>query len=276
MHRKDEPRTLGACSSDRQKPTSKHGAGAAGLGSRAQLTARWEHAYLRLPGEGRRPGQPHSPHSAQALLFLPLLGRLGAGAGPHRHPRSPGWTLPPLLCFRCPQPGAGNKHPRSPGLCVRAGGGSPAGKAFLLPLGDAWSTAEIPLSSPFFFFSPHICSPRGASCKAPPLPQRGSRDVLEPAPAAPAAGSHSILPHPRALGHNDQVSLSRHQVRGPHPLPCLPEHGKSSSAPKTLPAPWVWHRGLPGGGRSQAQRVRAHTRLPPPPHARTHTPSLPR
>lgn len=82
------------------------------------------------------------------------------------------------------------------------------------------SKAKTPFSrslSPFL---------QAQGCKAPPLSKHRGWDVLEPALAALTAGSNSILPHPQALGHNDQVSL--HQVCGPT-LPCLPAHGKSLS-----------------------------------------------
>lgn len=101
--------------------------------------ARWEDAELRLPGEGRRPGQtplPHGPHVAQAPVFL----RAGWGlelSGP-RKPSSPGWMLPstdaPLPCSASGGPSR-DQRPNSPpaarGCALRgAGGDSPAGKAF--------------------------------------------------------------------------------------------------------------------------------------------------
>lgn len=202
MHRKDEPRTLGACSRDRQKPTSKHGAGAAGLGSLAQLTARWEHAYLRLPGEGRRLwGSPTALTELRLWFSFPSWAGWGLGLAPTGTPRSPGWMLPSLLCFRCPQPRAGNKYPRSLGLCVCAGGGSPAFLPKKKPFCCRWAMPGAQQRSlfpaPFFFFPPHICSPKGASCKAPPYPsgeagmcsnQPRLLPQLAPIPSSPTHG----------------------------------------------------------------------------------------
>lgn len=203
MHRKDEPRTLGACSRDRQKPTSKHGAGAAGLGSRAQLTARWEHAYLRLPGEGRRLwGSPTALTELRLWFSFPSWAGWGLELAPTGTPRSPGWMLPSLLCFRCPQPRAGNKYPRSLGLCVCAGGGSPAflqKKSLFAAAGRCLEHSRDPFFQLLFFFSPpHICSPKGASCKVPPLHPSGEAGMcsnqprllpqLAPIPSSPTHG----------------------------------------------------------------------------------------
>lgn len=109
VHRKDDPRTLSACSSVRSKHQSR------GRCCRAvepaQLTARWEHAYLRLPGEGKEAGGSPAPYYAAATAQAPLRhcfpseqgGGLHWSPPKHRNPSSPGGMLPSLLCFRCPQ-----------------------------------------------------------------------------------------------------------------------------------------------------------------------------
>jgi len=113
-----------------------------------------------------------------------------------------------------------------------------------------------------------------------PLSKQRGWDVLEPALAALAAGSNSILPHPRALGHNDQVSP--HQVCGPT-LPCLPAHGKSLSPErKAIPDAaclLVQHQGSHTATRRWLEpgpACRNTDLLPPPTHMHSHTQRMPR
>lgn len=121
---------------------------------------------------------------------------------------------------------------------------------------------------------------RETSANQDTSPKRGGRDVLEPALAALAAGSGAVLPHPRALGHNDQVS--RHQVCSPT-LPCLPAHGKSlSPGRKAIPdaaCVLVPHQSSHPATRRWLEPGPACTNtdpLPPPTHVHTHTQSVPR
>lgn len=192
------------------------------------------------------------------LPFPALLQVAPAAISDQTAPRQPG----AVLCLEQ----EGTARQEKPFDCQRAMPGARQGE-------KGWSTAKPPFSSPLF---PTSAVPGETAANRLPLPQRGSRDVLEPAPAAPAAGSNSILPHPRALGHNDQVSP--HQVRGPT-LPCLPAHGKSSSPGRAAIPDAALPVGtaptLPGGGGSQGRRVqaRAHSlRL----RTRTHTQGMPR
>lgn len=69
VHRKDDPRTLSACSSDLRSQHQRPGrCGRAG----SPLTARWEHAPLRLPGEGKEQGRTESSCCAPAGSWFPL------------------------------------------------------------------------------------------------------------------------------------------------------------------------------------------------------------
>lgn len=80
MHRKDDPRTLGACSSDRQKQTSKDG----------QVRQGWGAGPADSPVGTRIPASPRGGEGGEGS-WLPAvpqsgagfpLSRLGARAGP--------------------------------------------------------------------------------------------------------------------------------------------------------------------------------------------------
>lgn len=106
VHRKDDPRTLSACSSVRSKHQSR------GRCCRAvepaQLTARWEHAYLRLPGEGKEAGGSPAPCYAAATAQAPLRHCFPSeqGGGLHWSPPSTG-TPAALVGCSLPFPASG-------------------------------------------------------------------------------------------------------------------------------------------------------------------------
>lgn len=110
MHRKDDPRTLSACSSDRQKQTSKDG----------QVRQGWGAGPAAGPVGTRIPASPRGGEGAEGsrLPAAPQLGAgfplrgLGAWEGPRGQGHSQGWgvhgpavghTFPSLLCFSRPQ-----------------------------------------------------------------------------------------------------------------------------------------------------------------------------
>lgn len=205
----------------------------------------------------------------------PGVGRLGGVHNP-----ALGWVFPSLRCFSHPQTGppppsiehSAQTAPGVPGRALRSSEGTVrAGDQSCLLTANrqtpgVWQAerscrATAP-HSPFL----HTCHPLGRTTAAnqDSSPAPGGRDVLEPALAASAAGSSSVLPHPQALGHNDRVF--QHQVCGPT-LPGLPAHGKSLSPGwKAIPdAAACWYRSkaltwLQGSGWSQDWRVRTQTR----------------
>ena len=222
---------------------------------------------------GGEAGEGSRLPAAPSRLLVCLRAGWGLGQG---HPRSRvhssalGWRFPSLLCLSCPQT-------RQARPCSAQLGGDRRPK---LPMdsgqGSAWSVAGAQRHGT----DPD--SPRGRETAAnqDASPERGGWDVLEPALAALAAGSGSVLPHPRALGHNDQVS--QHQVRGPT-LPCLPAHGKSlSPGRKAIPdaacLPVPHQSSHPAAGRwlEPGPACTNTDPLPPPRHVRTHTRSVPR
>lgn len=280
MHRKDEPRTLGACSRDRQKPTSKHGAGAAGLGSRAQLTARWEHAYLRLPGEGRRLwGSPTALTELRLWFSFPSWAGWGLELAPTGTPRSPGWMLPSLLCFRCPQPRAGNKYPRSPGLCVCAGGGSPAflpKKSLFAAAGRCLEHSRDPFFQLLFFFPPTHLQSQGSQLQSASPTPAGKPGCARTSPGCSRSWLQFHPPPPTGAGtHNDQVSLGTRCAVPPSPLPARAGEELGSSQNAACPvgraprAPGRWQE--PGSACPSTHPAPSASA-----NARTHTPSLPR
>lgn len=235
----------------------------------------------RIPAAPRgreEAGAAPQPSQRSGTAFPSPPGQAGGWSWPPQAPQEPWLDAPSPALLQVPSARSREQTSPQPGAVCACRRGQPSRKSLSAATGRCLEHSRDPFIQPLFFFFPPTSAvpgepaakrlpyPSGEAgmCSNPPrlLPQ------LAPIPSSPTHGRWDTM--------TKSLSLSRHQVRGPHPLPCLPEHGKSSSAPKTLPAPWVWHRGLPGGGRSQAQRVRAHTRLPPPPHARTHTPSLPR
>lgn len=216
-----------------------------------------------------------------------------------------GRMFPSLLCFSRPQtnnctgPPPSLEHnrpstvekqlPGRPGHAPRGSEGTvQAGDQSCLPTVNRRSPgarqAEKRAGAQQHSTAPFLCtySPRGRETAANQgtSPEQGGWDALEPAPAALAAGSGSVLPHPQALGHNDQVS--RHQVRGPT-LPCLPAHGKSlSPRHKAIPDAaclLVPHQSSHPATRRWLEPGLACTNtdpLPPPTHVHAHTQSMPR
>lgn len=205
----------------------------------------------------------------------------------------------PSLCFSHPQTSSCSGRPRSleynwPGTAEKQLPGGPGhalhGSEGTVQAGDqsrplsanrqmpgAWQAERRSGAQQHRPLSFHLQSlGQGDCCK----PGYFIWDVLKPALTALAAGSGSILPHPRALGHNDQVS--QHQVCGPT-LPSLPVYGKSlSPGRKAIPDAaclLVPHQSSHPATRRWLEPGPACTNtdlLPPPTHVHTHTQSVPR
>lgn len=286
-------------------------AGAAGLGSRPSRQPGGNTHTCISQGRGRSRGQP-APRCTPVGCWFPSerAGGLGrppwAGAPARRggwgvHGPAVGHTFPSLLCFSRPQtsncagrpPSLEHNRPSTvekqlPGGPGHAGGTVQAGDQSC-PLRANGQTPGARQAERQHSTDPFLCthSPRGRETAAnqDTSPERGGRDVLKRALAALTAGSGSVLPHPRALGHNDQVS--QHQVCSPT-LPACQRTGRVchrgvkqyqmlplpvGTAPK-LPAGYEEVAGARAGVYKHRPTPSAHTRAPTPPERAQMNPSL--
>lgn len=305
MHRKDDPRTLSACSSVRSKHQSR------GRCCRAvepaQLTARWEHAYLHLPGEGKEAGGSPVPHCAAATAQAPLRHCFASeqGGGLYwsppqaQEPQQPWWDAPfpsLLQVFSGKQLCWGHhslRHTtastvdkqlsgslRGRGICSAWSKGTACRRpkpTCLQSVGSGWIKAFKRRSAakqrPLFLDPfPHFCRPRVAKRLLYPSTEAGMclnqpwlHSQLDPIPFSPT--------------HRPWDTMTKYLCTrcAVPPSPACQRMGRachqSVKQHQMLPACWYGTKAptrLRGGGWSQGQRVETQThslRLP----ACTHT-----
>lgn len=225
-------------------------------------------------------GQPHSPHGAQALVFLPLLGRLGAGAGPHRNPQEP-WmdaAFPALL--QVPSATGREQISPQPGAVCVCRRGQPSlfakKKSFCCRWAMPGAQQRSLFPAPFFFFPPTHLQSQGSQLQSASPTPAGKPGCARTSPGCSRSWLQFHPPPPTGAGtHNDQVSLGTRCAVPPSPLPARAGEELGSSQNAACPvgraprAPGRWQE--PGSACPSTHPAPSASA-----NARTHTPSLPR